>query len=44
MIQSGHCVDDSEHDSCFDPVIHQVKVGQTHWKQCQNICHAFILH
>lgn len=30
MIQSGHCVDHSKHDSCFYPVIHQVKVRQTH--------------
>lgn len=33
VIQSGHCVDDSKHDSCFDPVIHQVEVSQAHWKQ-----------
>jgi len=33
MIQSGHCVDDSKHDSGLNPVIHQVKVSKAHWKR-----------
>lgn len=37
MIQSGHGVDDPEHDRCFYPVIHQVEVGQTHWKQHRQV-------
>lgn len=33
VIQSGHCVDDSKHHSCFDPVVHQVEISQANWKQ-----------
>ena len=44
MIQSGNCADDSEHDGCFHPVIHQVKVRQTHWKGWEQISSAFLLH
>lgn len=33
VIQCGHCVDDSEHDSCFYPIVDEVDVSQTHWKR-----------
>lgn len=32
MIQSGHCVYDSKHYCCFDPVIHQVRVSQSSYE------------
>lgn len=40
VIQSGYRVDDAKHHSCFHPVIHQVKVSQPHWKQCNDISSA----
>lgn len=33
MVQSGNGVDDPKHDSSFDPVVHQIGVGQAGWNK-----------
>lgn len=33
VVQSGNGVDDPKHDSSFDPVVHQIGIGQAGWSK-----------